>query len=52
MVGVSGRSRQRFMPVAASARSLPAFTCGTAVSLNMSWIWPPSRSFSAGPVPL
>ena len=29
MVGTSGRSRQRFLPVTASARSLPAFMCGT-----------------------
>src|SRR6476659_6489761 len=44
----------RFAVVTAIARSLPAWTCGTAVAvlLKKTSVWPPMVSVSAGPVPL
>ena len=38
----------------AMARSRPVFTCGmvTGTAAKLTWIWPPSKSVSAGPDPL
>ena len=54
IVGTSGASGERFGLVTASAFSLPAFTCGSAVVIvsNMIGTWSPRMSFSAGALPL
>ena len=41
MVGTSGNCALRFGPVTASARSLPALTCGSAICSagKASWVW-------------
>ena len=41
-------------PVTASARSLPLLMCIMPEPMfsNITWIWPPMRSTSAGPLPL
>ncbi|MCY1371511.1 hypothetical protein D9M69_586610 [compost metagenome] len=54
MVGVSGMAGERCGEVTASARSVPAFTCGSTpgIVVNMKSIWPPIRSVIAGPPPL
>jgi tripartite-type tricarboxylate transporter receptor subunit TctC len=43
-----------FAPVTASARKRPARACPTtdAATANITCVWPPSKSFSAAPVPL
>src|SRR6185295_7158362 len=53
MEGISGKNAERFAVVTASARNLPALTCGSAeASVEiMSCICPPIRSVSAGPSP-
>jgi hypothetical protein len=53
-VGSSGAAADRVLPITASARSLPAFTCGSTVGIvaKIIVIWPPSRSVIAGALPL
>src|SRR5438128_378921 len=53
-VGTSGSNAERFFPVTASARSLPALMCGRIATMvpNMSWTSPLSRSTIAGDTPL
>ena len=54
IVGTSGKSGVRFALATPRARSFPAWMCGSAADdcANMNAIWPPSRSRSAGAVPL
>jgi hypothetical protein len=54
IVGSSGITGERLRLAMPIARSLPERTCGSAEEswLNIIDTWPPSRSFSAGPVPL
>jgi hypothetical protein len=54
MVGTSGRRPERVVLVIASARNFPAATlvCEAGIGANAIGMWPPSRSVSAGPVPL
>jgi hypothetical protein len=54
IVGTSGNRPERVTLVTASARSLPAETlgCEAGIGANAMGMWPPSRSVSAGPVPL
>src|SRR5437763_10295481 len=49
IVGMSGASGERCLPLTPSARNFPAFTCGkpVAVSVIIIWIWPPRRSLIA-----
>ena len=53
-VGRSGSAAMRLSLATASALILPALICGApaARSRNISGIWPPSRSWIAGPAPL
>ncbi len=54
MVGTSGSSARRLVPVVPNARSLPLRICGKAVlsGQNMMSTTPPSRSTIAGAEPL
>ncbi|MCY1202392.1 hypothetical protein D9M72_138780 [compost metagenome] len=54
MVGTSGNSATRCATVTATARSLPDLMNGVAdgIESNMNWICPPTRSVSAGALPL
>src|SRR5216117_2446494 len=54
MVGTSGRLEARLPLDTANARNFPARICGTEVMTvsNMKVSWPPSRSASAGALPL
>ena len=54
IVGTSGSDGSRVAVVTASARSLPAFTCGEALTTLSIMIgtWPAITSISAGPLPL
>ena len=54
MVGTSGASGERLALVTARALSAPDLTCGSDVLMvsNIIDTWPPSRSFSAGALPL
>src|SRR6266850_2536571 len=54
MVCTSGRDEARFALDTANARNFPARICGTEVMTvsNMKVSWPPSRSASAGALPL
>ncbi|MDO9062590.1 MAG: hypothetical protein Q7U92_26695 [Bradyrhizobium sp.] len=54
MVGTSGSRLERVELVTASARSFPAATllCEAGIGANAIGMCPPSRSVSAGPVPL
>ncbi|CFW13724.1 Uncharacterised protein [Bordetella pertussis] len=54
MVGRSGALAERSVVVTASARSLPACTCGhdDGMLSNMNCTWPPIRSVTAGALPL
>src|SRR5262245_14486767 len=51
MVGISGSASERIAVVTAKARSLPAlmYSIDAAMSVNVTWICPPSRSVIAGP---
>ena len=52
-VGRSGSAAGRLAPALASARTLLPLICGRLAgsrSKNI-WMWPPMRSFMAGPVP-
>jgi hypothetical protein len=53
-VGTSGSSEERLALVTAIARSLPALTCGSDDGMlsNIESTWPPSRSVTAGALPL
>src|ERR1700682_6278780 len=54
MVGMSGSTGARFNEVTAIARNLPPLICGSADGRlsNMICTWPPTRSVSAGELPL
>ena len=54
IVGTSGSSSTRFAVVTAIARSFPDLMNGIAegIESNISWIWPPTSSVSAGALPL
>ena len=54
IVGTSGKLRERFLPVTASARNLPSSMCGTAGDsvLKPIGVWPAITEASAGPPPL
>ncbi len=54
MVGRSGSNCERFAPVTASARSLPARMWGSDEGMlsNIMFTCPPSRSVTAGALPL
>jgi hypothetical protein len=54
MVGMSGKSEERFLPVTAIAFSRPAFTNGSAeaVPAKYSSPWPPTVAVIAGTAPL
>lgn len=54
MVDRSGRTGERFALVTPMARSFPERMCGIADGKlsNIMSIWPPSRSVSAGALPL
>ena len=54
MVGTPGSSSEGCALATARARNLPALMCGMTdgASLNISWICPPSRSLTAGALPL
>src|SRR6516165_368736 len=51
--GNIGSASDRVAVVTAKARSLPALMCSidAAMSVNVTWICPPSRSVIAGPAP-
>ncbi|MNJ73734.1 hypothetical protein D3C77_705710 [compost metagenome] len=53
-VGMSGEAVARASLGTASARRLPAFTCGSSAGMLsiMKSIWPATRSVMAGPLPL
>src|SRR4029453_17843883 len=53
-VGTSGSAGARVADVTASGRSFPALICGSDGGRlsNISCTWPPSRSCSAGALPL
>src|SRR5262245_31674865 len=50
MVGISGSASERIAMVTAKARPLPAlmYSIDAAMSVNVTWICPPSRSVIAG----
>src|SRR5262249_23569642 len=52
-VGMSGSASERVAVVTANARSLPVLMCPSevAISVNATWICPPSRSVTAGAAP-
>jgi hypothetical protein len=52
-VGISASASDRVAVVTAKARSLPAliYSIEAAMSVNVTWICPPSRSVIAGPAP-
>ena len=52
-VGTSGSASVRAAVVTANARRLPDLTCASevAISVNATWICPPSRSVTAGAAP-
>ncbi len=54
IVGICGSELERLAVVTASALSLPEVIKGIAegIESNISWIWPPIRSVSAGELPL
>ena len=54
IAGKSGSTGDRFSVVTASPRIFPALICGVIASgeLMKNWMWPPSRSASAGVSPL
>jgi hypothetical protein len=53
-VGTSGSAAERFAVVTASARSFPDLMCGSdgGTVSNIMCTWPPTRSVTAGPLPL
>jgi hypothetical protein len=54
IVGSSGKSGDRFLPVTARPRSLPDLMCPLAATRlgNIIWVVPASVSVTAGPDPL
>ena len=53
MVGTSGSSADRLLPVTPSGRNLPLLICGNMPAMpgNATITWPPSRSEVTGPLP-
>ncbi len=53
MVGISGASEDRLLPVTATARTLPARTAGSSdrIASIIIGMWPPTTSFGDGAVP-